>query len=269
VTRGDALVAWYRAEGRDLPWRTTTDPYRILVSEVMLQQTQVARVIPAYGRFLAAFPDVAALAAAPLDAVLAAWSGLGYNTRARRLREAARIVEAGGWPTTAAGLRRLPGVGPYTAAAIASFAFGEQVAVDDTNVRRVLSRWSGQHLAGTALREAAQAAITGDAATWNQAMMDFGATVCRPTPRCDVCPVARWCADPTLYRPPPRQSRFQGSDRQVRGAVLRALGGHGWVDHTDLVTATGHGTDRVEAALETLVADGLVERRARSARVAR
>jgi len=269
VTRGDALLAWYRVEGRDLPWRATTDPYRILVSEVMLQQTQVARVIPAYERFLDEFPDVESLAAAPLDAVLAAWSGLGYNTRARRLREAARMVAAGGWPTTAADLRRLPGVGPYTAAAIASFAFGEQVAVDDTNVRRVLSRWTGRHLAGTELRDAAQMAITGGAATWNQAMMDFGATLCRPAPRCDACPVARWCADPSLYRPPPPQSRFQGSDRQVRGAVLRALAGRGWVGDPDLVAATGHDATRIDRALEGLVADGLVERRRQSTRVAR
>ncbi len=268
MSRGEALLAWYREHGRTLPWRSTDDPYRILVSEVMLQQTQVTRVVPAYERFLVAFPDVETLAAAPLDAVLVAWSGLGYNTRARRLREAARMIAAEGWPTTAEGLRRLPGVGPYTAAAVASFAFGERIAVDDTNARRVLSRWAGRPLAGADLHGEAQSALTGDPATWNQAIMDLGAVVCLPAPRCAACPVARWCADPSVYRPPARQSRFEGSDRQVRGAVLRALGGGDWVTHTALASATGHDPERVDLALTTLAADGLVERRPRAARIA-
>ena len=268
MTRGEALLAWYRDNARDLPWRHTRDPYLILVSEVMLQQTQVPRVVPAYERFVAAFPTVDTLADASLDTVLSLWSGLGYNARARRLRDAARHVAANGWPADAAGLRALPGVGPYTAAAVASFAFGEQVAVDDTNVRRVLSRWMGEALDGNRLRSVAGDSMSGDAATWNQAVMELGAIVCRPVPECDTCPVREWCADPTLYRPPARQTRFAGSDREVRGAVVRALGGVGWQTHRQLTEATGHGLERIAAAVRSLAADGLVDRRGTSARIA-
>ena len=135
-----AVLAWYDAHGRDLPWRRTRDPYAILVSEVMAQQTQVGRVVEYYERWLARWPTAAALAAASPADVLTAWVGLGYNRRALRLREAAAIVARDGWPRDAAGLRALPGVGPYTAAAVASFAFGERVAAVDTNVRRVAAR---------------------------------------------------------------------------------------------------------------------------------
>ena len=268
MTHGEALLAWYRDNARDLPWRRTRDPFRILVSEVMLQQTQVSRVIPAYELFLHAFPTVEALAAAPFHRVLAVWSGLGFNTRARRLREAARIVIRDGWPTDATGLRALPGVGPYTAAAVASFAYGQRVPVDDTNVRRVLSRWEGEALTGARLRSAALAALPQDAATWNQAIMDLGAMVCRPTPNCAACPVRRWCTDPSLYRPPARQTPFRGSDREVRGAVLRALSGRAWRTHRQLSAAAGHDVARVDAAVRSLAADGLVERRRNGARIA-
>src|ERR1700704_6553728 len=136
----ESLLRWYADHGRDLPWRGTRDPYRVLVSEVMLQQTQAARVVPYLERFLARFPDERALAAAPTADILAAWSGLGYNRRALALQRAARIVAREGWPRDEAGLRRLPGVGPYTAAAVASFAFGAHVPAVDTNARRVIER---------------------------------------------------------------------------------------------------------------------------------
>jgi A/G-specific adenine glycosylase len=268
VSRGERLLAWYGHEGRDLPWRQTRDPYRILVSEVMAQQTQLSRVVRGYERFLDRFPTVGALASAPLHAVLSAWAGLGYNTRARRLREAARVIVRDGWPTDRVGLGTLPGVGAYTASAVAAFAFGEKVAVTDTNVRRVLSRWTGVPLAGADLRSAAQSAITGDAAYWNQAIMDLGAMVCRPTPDCERCPVRRWCADPGLYRPPPRQSPFRGSDRQVRGAVLRSLDARRWNPMRTIAAASGYEVSRVEAALRGLAHDGMVEVRGRSARIA-
>lgn len=269
MSRSEALLAWYRDHARDLPWRKTRDPYRILVSEVMLQQTQVTRVVAAYERFLEAFPTPRHLADASLDAVLSAWSGLGYNTRARRLRDAARVVARDGWPTSAHGLRALPGVGPYTAAAVASIAFGEEVAVDDTNARRVLSRWTGRSLRGGALRAAAQEELTGDPGTWNQAMMELGAMVCRPHPSCDRCPVPTWCADPTLYAPPPRQTPFSGSHRQVRGAVVRALQGGAWWTHEELSEATGYAVATVVTAIGSLVADALVEDGGGRARIAR
>ena len=269
MTRGGALLAWHRSNARKLPWRGTRDPYRILVSEVMLQQTQVRRVIPAYERFLDAFPTVDSLAAADLDGVLAAWSGLGYNTRARRLRDAARIVVRDGWPADSSTLEALPGVGKYTAVAVASLAFGERVAVDDTNARRVLSRWEGEPLTGAGLRAAAALALFGDPAAWNQAIMDLGAVVCRPTPDCSRCPVTRWCADPSVYRPPIRQTPFRGSDREVRGAVLRALSGRAWRADQRIAKATGHDIERVRIALRSLADDALVELRENSARIAR
>lgn len=268
MSRGEALLAWYRTSARDLPWRRTTDPYRVLVSEVMLQQTQAVRVVAHYERFLAAFPTVDALAAASLAEVLDAWSGLGYHRRAAHLREAARRIVAEGWPTTAADLWSLPGIGPYTAAAVASFAFGEQVAAVDTNVRRVLSRWLGRPLLGLELADAAEAAVEGDAAAWNQAVMELGAMRCRPrAPRCTGCPVASWCADPTVYAPPPRQSPFGGSHREVRSAVLRALG-RDWATVDEVAAATGRDRRQIEGALASLVQDGLTVRDAERARLA-
>src|SRR5262249_38412709 len=188
----EAILAWYAAVRRDLPWRRTNDPYAILVSEVMLQQTQVARVVPSYEAFLARFPSAAALADASAAAVLRAWSGLGYNRRALALQAAAKVVAREGWPREVEGLMALPGVGPYTAAAVASFAFDVQAAAVDTNVRRVIERidrrrWRPPQLA----RRAAALLPAGRAADWNQALMELGATICTArTPECDACPVA-------------------------------------------------------------------------------
>ena len=221
---GKALLDWYEAVRRPLPWRFTRDPWAILVSEVMLQQTQAARVVPHYERFLARFPDPEALAAAPAAEVIAAWSGLGYNRRAPALQAAARAVAADGWPTR---LEDLPGVGPYTAAAVASFAWDEQVAAVDTNVRRVIERRDGVRRAPRALaRRAAELLPEGRAATWNQAMMELGATVCRPRrPRCGACPLRTGCAgrDAVAAAPRPPGERFETTDRWARGRLLAAL----------------------------------------------
>jgi A/G-specific adenine glycosylase len=244
----DALLDWYARERRDLPWRRTTDPYAILVSEVMLQQTQVARVVPRYLEWVERWPTAAALAAATRAEVLAAWVGLGYNRRAVALHEAARAVARDGWP---ADLRILPGVGPYTAAAVASFAFGAPVAAVDTNARRVAARLG--HGPPDALLPPERAA------DWNQAAMELGATVCTArTPRCDACPVAEWCAsagDPAVASSSRVRSggaeRFEDSNRWVRGRVVAAL-------------AKGEGlpadiaVERLERALAGLVRDGLV-----------
>jgi A/G-specific adenine glycosylase len=240
-----AVLAWYARERRDLPWRRTTDPYSILVSEVMLQQTQVARVVPRYLEWIERWPDAGALAAAARAEVLAAWVGLGYNRRALALHAAAAVVARDGWP---ADLRSLPGVGPYTAAAVASFAFGAQVAAVDTNVRRVAER----------LGRGGPAALLppGRAAEWNQAAMELGATVCRArAPRCEACPVAAWCSSagrPVVARGSGRPGeRFEDSNRWVRGRVVAAL-------------AAGEGLpgdvapERLERALAGLVRDGLV-----------
>jgi len=199
-----ALLAWYRARRRDLPWRGIDDPYAIWISEVMLQQTQVATALPYFARWMDRFPDVASLAAAPLDQVLSAWQGLGYYARARNLHAAAQtVVEAlgGQLPTTFAGLRALPGIGEYTAAALASIAYGEPVAAVDGNVERVMARLYG--IADDVGRAAGRRAIREAAARWvvgpspgdvNQALMELGATVCTPRrPDCAACPVAACC----------------------------------------------------------------------------
>jgi A/G-specific adenine glycosylase len=213
----DALLAWYDRVRRPLPWRETRDPYALLVSEVMLQQTQALRVVPYYERWLARFPDAPGLAHAPTRDVLAAWSGLGYNRRALALQSAARIVATSGWPED---LTELPGVGPYTAAAVASFAWDRQEAAVDTNVRRVLERREGRFT-----RERVDQLLPpGRAAHFNQAMMELGATVCRPrAPRCGECPVAAGCgghaAAPRTAGAPP----FERTDRFARGRVVAAL----------------------------------------------
>jgi A/G-specific adenine glycosylase len=246
-----ALLDWYARVKRPLPWRATRDPYALLVSEVMLQQTQAARVVPFYETFLARFPDVAALAAAAPRDVLAAWSGLGYNRRALALQAAARVVAERGWPDD---LTELPGVGPYTAAAVGSFAWDRQEAAVDTNVRRVLARYDGVDRGPAALAARARAALpAGRAAAFNQAMMELGATVCRPrAPRCGGCPVHRGCArgEHAPRRTPSR--RFEDTDRWARGRVVAAL-----VNGEPAPTG-----ERFERVLPGLERDGLISRAA-------
>jgi A/G-specific adenine glycosylase len=193
------LLAWYDSNARDLPWRESRDPYRVWLSEIMLQQTRVAAVIEHYHEFLKRFPTVKKLAAARESSVLAAWSGLGYYRRARMLHAAAKVVareRKGKFPQTAADWRDLPGIGRYTSAAIASIAFGEPVAVVDGNVERVLARISGQRLPNEKVWQIAEETLDrsrpGD---FNQAMMELGATVCTPrSPSCLMCPVVNLCA---------------------------------------------------------------------------
>jgi A/G-specific adenine glycosylase len=193
-----ALLAWYARNRRELPWRRDRDPYRIWVSEVMLQQTRVAAVLGHYGKFLQRFPTVHKLAAARESSVLAAWSGLGYYRRARNMHVAAKvIVQRGGeFPSTSAEWLLLPGIGRYTAAAIASIASGEAVPVVDGNVKRLLGRLSGGDLAGEELWQAAAALLShGQPGDFNQALMELGAMVCGPErPACHACPVIELCA---------------------------------------------------------------------------
>jgi A/G-specific adenine glycosylase len=233
---------------RDLPWRGVRDPYAVLVSEVMLQQTQAARVAPRWRAWMARWPTAASLAAASPADVLREWVGLGYNRRALRLREACVVVARDGWPGD---LTTLPGVGPYTAAAVGAFAFGRDEAAVDTNVRRVCAR----------LERAPGALLpAGRAAAFNQAMMNLGATVCRArVPRCAECPVARWCpsrerADAAGPRPGrERGAPFRETSRWARGRVVASL-------------AAGEGlpadvpAERLQTALAALERDGLVVR---------
>lgn len=256
----DAILAWYAAVRRDLPWRRTRDPYRILVSEVMLQQTQVARVVPYYEAWLERFPDAAALADAPAADVLRLWSGLGYNRRALALQAACAAVARDGWPEDVEGLMALPGVGPYTAAAVASFAFDVQAAAVDTNVRRVIERLDRCALRPAELAQRAQAIVPdGRAADWNQAMMELGATVCAArTPACEACPAAscrsrgRPHVAPTALRAAARV-RFEDTDRFVRGRVVAAL-------VAGAALPGGFEPERLARALDGLERDGLVVR---------
>ncbi len=232
MTRTNALrrvlLAWYDRNKRDLPWRRTRDPYAIWVSEIMLQQTRVAAAAPYYERFLARFPTVEALAAAPEEQVLACWAGLGYYSRARNLHRAAKqIAAAGAFPKTCEEIRDLPGVGAYTAAAVASIAFGEAVAAVDGNVLRVLSRVTAEHVPAR-LRETASELLDprrpGD---FNQALMELGATVCTPrNMSCSACPVQQFCEARALGREREfpmtlSRARKEGSVRTVLVIIRR------------------------------------------------
>jgi A/G-specific adenine glycosylase len=222
----DLLLAWFAEHGRDLPWRKTRDPYAILVSEVMSQQTQVERVVPRWRRWLERWPTVEGLAEAPAADVIREWQGLGYNRRALSLHRAARQIAAHGWPED---LTELPGVGRYTADAVACFAFGRPVLPVDVNVRRVSER-TGFFFSPTAA----------------QALMDLGRTVCLARiPRCGVCPLAAACPSRgRRFEPSRRQGPFEGSFRQRRATALRAV-------------AAGQ-QPRDREALASLARDGLV-----------
>jgi A/G-specific adenine glycosylase len=279
-----AVLDWFRREARSFPFRGTTDPYLVLVSETILQQTQVSRGGPAWQAFSARFPTVESLAAASPADVLRAWQGLGYNRRAINLRRAAIVVveELGGrFPTDVAGLERLPGVGPYTARAVAAIAYGLPVGAVDTNVRRVLGRArSGDPaaLAAGDLQALADAlAQTERPGEWTAALMDLGSTVCRARdPRCDVCPLAALCryALERADRPDPSNDRrspaaraprthagpFHRSNRWLRGRIvdrLRAVDGDAWATFDEPIGE--HDRRAVADALRALADEGLVE----------
>jgi A/G-specific adenine glycosylase len=234
----DKLLAWFGANGRDLPWRGTRDPYCVLVSEVMLQQTQVSRVVPRFLAWVERWPTAEALARAPRGEVIREWQGLGYNRRAVNLHRAAQVIAKSGWP---AKLTELPGVGRYTADAVGRFARGEAVLPVDTNVRRVLERTGG--------------AFGPESAA---ALMDLGATVCLARiPRCGVCPLSISCPSRGFrFEPSRKQGRFEGSFRQRRAETLRLV-------------AAGRSTDLDAEAVASLERHGLVEVRTGLARLPR
>lgn len=272
---GRRLLEWSDETRRDLPWRRTRDPWAVLVSELMLQQTQVARVVPKYHAFLDHYPTPAACAAASLGDVVTAWAGLGYNRRAVNLHRCATVVTAdlgGHLPDDLGALLALPGIGPYTARAVLAFAFERDVGVLDTNAARVLARTAGRPLGRRDAQAAADGSVpSGEGWRWNQAMLDLGATVCRArSVDCGSCPVAAWCSWSLSGRPEPdpavgsagvsaRQSAFEGSHRQGRGRLVDALRARGSIDEPALADAAGWPTDpgRARSAADSLVADGI------------
>lgn len=270
-----AVTAWFDRHGRDLPWRDGASPWGVLVSEVMLQQTPVSRVEPAWREWMSRWPEPADLAAAPTDEVLRAWGRLGYPRRALRLRECAAAVEArhgGRVPEDEAALLALPGVGEYTAAAVMAFAFGRRSVVLDTNVRRVLAR----AVAGTALpppsitraeRDLAASLVPEDeaaAARWAVASMELGALVCTArSPRCEECPVAARCAWRAAGYPADahsarrRSQAWHGTDRQVRGRVMALLREAPGPVPLEVVETLDVPREQLHRCLDGLLADGL------------
>ncbi len=266
------VLGWAERQRRDLPWRRTRDPWLVLVSEVMLQQTQVARVIPRYERFVEAFPTPASCAAVPQAEIVRLWAGLGYDRRARSLHRCAVVVgerHGGRVPDDLDALLDLPGVGPYTARAVLAFAYERDVGVLDTNVGRVLARLGGRSLDRRRAQALADRLVPrGHGWAWNQAMLDLGATVCvKRSPACASCPVVDACAWRGEGQDPARgsagtsgrQSRFEGSDRQGRARLLHRLRAEPLrADAAAEAAGWGGDAERAERAVAGLVADGLV-----------
>ncbi|WP_092730713.1 HhH-GPD family protein [Halopenitus persicus] len=281
-----ALIEWYEADHREFPWRETEDPYAILVSEVMSQQTQLDRVRPAFEAFLEEWPTAAELAAADRSDVVGFWSthSLGYNNRAKYLHEAARQVHEeydGEFPRTPQELQELMGVGPYTANAVASFAFNAGDAVVDTNVKRVLYRAFDVPDSDDAFERVASLLLPdGRSRVWNNAMMELGGVACGTTPRCDEagCPWREWCSayETGDFTAPdvPTQPSFEGSRRQFRGRIVRLLGEQEEMEldalghriRVDYTPDGEHGRDWLRGLLADLSDDGLVEVRERTDR---
>jgi A/G-specific adenine glycosylase len=274
-----ALLDWYRARGRRLRIRSSRDPWHILVSEVMAQQTQIERVDAAWSGFLERFPTPKALADATIAEVLRAWAGLGYNRRAVALHRAANVIVArsgGRVPDTVAELEALPGVGPYTARAVAALAFGRPVGAVDTNVRRVIGRLRGIEPGPHELQASADELVDReDPRTWTHALMELGATVCRArAPACGACPARPWCASadvhPVALARPPRPERaarqpsvpFHETTRWLRGRIVAALREEADGAWTALPSWIGrHGPEGIDEAVGALEREGLLERR--------
>lgn len=276
LTRNDriavALLKWGSDTLRDLPWRRTRNPWHVLVSEVMLQQTSVARVLPKFEAFINEFPTPHDLASAPLGDALRLWSGLGYPRRCRNLREAARVLHEdfnGEFPESVDVLLTLPGVGQYTSRAVLAFAFEHDVAVVDTNVSRVLSRLEGRALKAKELQVLADSFVPqGLGWEWNQVMMDFGARHCTARqPQCAQCPLRQLCVwkgegvdpAPASAGASKPQGRFEGSDRQARGRALRAVA-DGVTTLAALTKIMGVEEDRARSLVTALVDEGLLVR---------
>lgn len=263
------VLTWTSTRLRQLPWRDTRDPWAILVSEVMLQQTGVVRVLPKWSAFMENFPTPLDCAEAELGDVLRLWQGLGYPRRARNLHSAAREVVThhhGSVPSDLDALLALPGVGAYTARAIRAFAFEIDSAVVDVNVARILARMTGRRLNAREAQRSADCLVPeGEAWLWNQAVMDIGAMVCRSRPQCLQCPLQQWCSwrgegtDPSVGSAGigSTQSRFEGSDRQARGRLIKVLGERS-IDRDEVSSIMQRSEMVAERLVNALVDEGLI-----------
>ena len=266
-----SIFSWITPRLRQLPWRDTRDPWHVLVSEVMLQQTGVSRAMPKWQVFIDAFATPADCAGAPLGDVLRLWQGLGYPRRARNLQAAARVIveqHDGLTPSTLDELLALPGIGPYTARAVLAFAFEEDAAVVDTNIARVLARFHGRTLKARDAQKLADDWVPqGEAWLWNQALMDLGATICRPQPTCDECPLSEKCSwrgtgtDPSVGSAgvSVAQARFEGSDRQARGRLIKQLGECAVPIHA-VAEIMDRSAEIAMRLVDDLISDGLIIR---------
>lgn len=264
-------MVWGAEHLRDLPWRRTRNPWFVLVAEVMLQQTQIDRVLLKWPAFLEEFPTATSCALAPTSEVVKQWEGMGFNRRAVLLHQAAKSIKdnhGGEVPVELDELLLLPGVGPYTARAILAFAYEQDSAVVDTNVGRVLARWTGRRLKSAEAQELADRSVPlGEGWAWNQAVLDFGSMVCRSkNPKCEECPIHRSCSWQGIGVDPAKgsagvsgtQSRFEGSDRQGRGKLVAALRKKP-IKKSELAEIMGWPLDpkRAERVASTVISDGL------------
>jgi len=254
------LINWYKKNKRDFTWRNTTDPWQILLIETLSQQTQLERANLYFEKFLIEFPSPKSMANSSLKIILKMWSGLGYNNRAKRLFEASKIIEKKGFDQIYPNFEVLPGVGPYTKSAILSFAYGEKVLAIDTNIERIIQRYFGLNDTKDFFKESSKYFLRNvDSRDINQAFMDFGSSICKSSnPRCNICPIENSCSKYFYVNKRPTE-KFKGSNREVRGKIIKLLINNGHINNQKLFEEINEDCDKVQKALEGLKKDNLIK----------
>ena len=254
------LLNWYKKNKRAFSWRKTTDPWQILLIETLSQQTQLERANEYFDKFLIEFPSPKSMANSSLKIILKMWSGLGYNNRAKRLYEASKIIEKKGFDQIYPNFEVLPGVGPYTKSALLSFAYGEKVLAIDTNIERIIQRYFGLNDTKDFFIENSKYFLHNvESRDINQAFMDFGSSVCKSSnPRCNICPIENSCSKYFYVNKRPTE-KFKGSNREVRGKIIKLLINNGHINNQKLYEEINEESDKVEKALEGLKKDNLIK----------
>ena len=254
------LINWYKNNKRGFPWRNTSNPWKILLIEILSQQTQLDRADTYYKKFIKEFPSPKAMSNSSFEKVLKMWSGLGYNNRAKRLFEASKIIEKKGFDQIYPNFEVLPGVGPYTKNAILSFAYGEKVLAIDTNVVRIIQRYFGLNDTKDFSKENFEYFLVNvDSRDINQAFMDFGSSICKSSnPTCNICPIENSCSKYFSINKRSKE-KFKGSNREVRGKIIKLLINNGHINNQKLFEEINEDTDKVEKALEGLKKDNLIK----------